>query len=74
MLYKDLDSNLKRKLSGCNSAEDIVKDFLRYGLSKDKESGTYEYMDNKTFKYIKLDNELVEDLVKVLKESQRCRW
>ncbi|MCY6485895.1 hypothetical protein OW763_16410 [Clostridium aestuarii] len=79
MFYTDLDSNFKKKLSGsisyhlrtcslADSDEDIVKDFLRYGLNEDKESGTYEYMDKKTFEYIELDSELVKDLVKALKE------
>lgn len=75
--YKDLDTNLKRKLSGSmnfylrsadftKTDDALIKEFLYYSLNED--DGTYSYLDKKTYEPLSLNKELVKDLIEVFKE------
>jgi len=77
MGYKDLDKDLKVKLSGsmnhhlrhckleCTDNE-IIEEFIYYTLNE--EEGSYSYLDKKTFEYIPIKLELKEYLVRELRE------
>ena len=53
------------------SNEELLKDYLGYTLNE--EDGTYKYLDKQTFKYIELDDEIVEKAKKAFIERLEKR-
>lgn len=53
------------------SNEELLKDYL--GSTLNEEDGTYKYLDKQTFKYIALDDEIVEKAKKAFIERLEKR-